>query len=157
MKRWIVALLAAVLAMSMGAVALADDDVETAAEDTAELNEVLLWRSENLAAYFAPRFAAEDAEPEDVETETEELAEQIIEYRTGDDRIGWGAMYKLMLLAEYHGEDLTEVADGLREEGGWGFGKAMKDLREDSDYESDTPKNFGQWKKQQRQNASGGD
>ena len=159
MKRWLVAAMAAVLLVSMSAVAFADDEVEGDAEDAVDLNEVQLWRAESLGSYFAERFAGEDAEPGDVDEAAEGLTETIVEFRTGDDRVGWGALYKLMLLAEYQGEDLSTVAERLRSDGGWGFGKAMKELRKDADWasESDTPKNFGQWKKQQRKNASSDD
>ena len=64
-----------------------------------------------------------------------------------------------MLLAEFHGEDLESVVTELQADGGWAFGKAFKEVRNDAEWAatSDTPKNFGQFKKQQRRAASNSD
>jgi hypothetical protein len=158
MKRWIVLMVAAAMVLSAGAIALADDHGADVG-DLGELNDKQQLRAENLASYFAPRLAEADAEPDEVEASTQELLDQVVEYRTGDDRIGWGAMYKLMLLAEYRGEDLASVVADLQADGGWGFGKAFKEVRNNDEWAatSDTPKNFGQFKKQQRNAASSGD
>ena len=153
MRRWMVAVLAAMLVLSVAAGAFADDDVDGVdADDVGELNDKQLQRAEDLASYFAPRFADEDAEVGEVESDAVDLTDQVVEFRTGDDRVGWGALYKLLLLAEYRGEDLTTVVENLRSDGGWGFGKNFKELRSDAEWaeSSDTPMNFGQWKKHER-------
>jgi hypothetical protein len=158
MKRWIVLVVAAAMVLSMGAIAFADDHGADVV-DLGELNDKQQLRAQNLASYFAPRLAEEDAEPGEVVASTQELLDQVVEYRTGDARIGWGAMYKLMLLAEYHGKEFESVVADLQADGGWGFGKAFKEVRNDDEWAatSDTPKNFGQFKKQQRKAASSSD
>ncbi len=156
MRRLFVVAMAAALVVSAAAIATADDGVTDT--ETTELNEKQQLRAERLADYFGPRLAGEDADSDVVDAETTELLDQVVEFRTGDERVGWGALYKLMLLAEYEGTDLATVAEGLRADGGgWGFGKAFKELRGDAEWaeSSDTPRNFGQWKKQQRQGGGG--
>jgi len=151
LKRMIVIGMVVAVVASMGVMALAD---EAEPGDAGELNDKQAQRALSLAEYFAPRLVADGEVVEDEEAASDALNDQITEYRTGDNKIGWGAMYKLLILAEYNGQDLAELVAELQADGdGWKFGQALKQLRRDDDWKSssDTPRNFGQFKKQQRQ------
>lgn len=143
---------------TMGA-ALADDHVEgDEVEDSAELSDAQLVKAALLADYFGDRLGPDDGEPADPEdTAAEEALEQeIIALRTGEDGItvGWGALYKLLLVAEATDSSLVDVI-AERGDGGWAFGTMLKALRdEDPDWRGDTPRNLGQFKKQQREAAA---
>ncbi|MGI9667665.1 MAG: hypothetical protein ACR2N2_11335 [Acidimicrobiia bacterium] len=151
MKRWLVLAMTMVLAFSMSAAAIAGDHVddESAEAEQGELNDKQTMRAASLAGYFAPHL-------DDVEEAF--LYEQITMLRTTEPKVGWGAMYKLLRLSEYTGQDLDVLIEELRADGGWGFGKAMKEMRTDADWKesSGTAKNFGQFKKQQREKNSDG-
>ena len=143
-KRWIAALMAAALVMAMAGTAMAADAEES---DSTELNEVQMLRASALAGYFAPAEEGEDPSDEDVEA----LTETIVSLRHGEDRsVGWGVLYKLLLLSEFSEMGLSEYVESF--DGGWGLGKLMKEARdEDPEWTGDKPKNLGQWKKQQRE------
>ena len=130
-------------AASMAGAAVADDDVtetpEAESEAPHELNDAQMFKATMIADYFA----GEDATEEDLQASVD----AILEYRTGEEKVGWGAIYKLMLLSEAG----VEVEMG---EDGWGFGQYFKQLRdEDPEWLGDAPKNLGQLKKQARQEA----
>ena len=179
MKRWVMLAMVVVLLGAMSAGALADDSEATGddagSETTKTLSDAQLFKARMIADYFAPSEGDDEAPALDVEedesTETsceptgdeavegasdaDLLCAEIVLLRTGEDTVGWGAIYKLMLLAQAWGEDeemsLDDVITRLREnsdDGGWGFGKAFKELR-DEDYEwGDTHTNLGQLNKE---------
>lgn len=144
MKRWTILAMTMILALSVTTVAFADEHDEGETETT-ELNDKQMQRAANLAEYYAPHLEDGDAEA---------LQEQIVALRTETPKVGWGVMYKLLRLSEYTGDDLDTLIEELRGEGGWGLGKAMKEMREDSEWKesSTSAKNFGQFKKEQRKN-----
>ena len=163
MRRWFVLTVVVLLVGSMSAVAFADDetpDDDTSTESVdhgAELADKQIQRAHLLAEFFAPRLpgddeAAEGAEPDDDDAAPEALYEEIVALRTGDTVVGWGALYKLMSLAEYHDQSLEELV-GDFEGDGWSFGQALKEMRDDGEWQdaSDTPRNLGQFKKEQRE------
>ncbi len=141
MKRIAVIAVAAALFATTGAVAIAADPDPDPSE-TRVLTESQLWRTTLLAGYFAGRF--------------EVSTDQITKLRTGDTvigtPIGWGAMFKLLQLAEGGNLSalLVEIADDER---GWAFGYRFKNLNENHPYWSDegAPRNLGQLKKQNRE------
>lgn len=150
MKRWTTLALSGALVLSMTALAVADEVDD--AEAPSELNDKQVQRALSLAEFFAIRGGDEDPEF-DPEAATSDLNDSIVELRTGEDTTGWGVIYKLLLLAEYHGQDLDELAAELRADGdGWKLGQWLKTMRQDEEWQdgSDTPKNFGQFKKQQK-------
>jgi hypothetical protein len=182
MKRWVMLAMVVVLLGAMSAGALADDtDVapdDAGSETTKTLSDAQLFKARMIADYFAPSDAAGDdtgegeaEEPtetscdpvESVEPVAEDavdepptagdLCVQIVALRTGEDTVGWGAIYKLMLLSQAWEIPLDEVVTTLREnsdDGGWGFGKSFKELRDD-DYDwGDTHKNLGQLNKEKK-------
>jgi hypothetical protein len=168
-------------AMSAGALADDSEATgdDAGSETTKTLSDAQLFKARMIADYFAPsddtsdgtaegeaeeptETSCEPAEPvEPVEAVAEEAVEgpptagdlcvQIVALRTGEDTVGWGAIYKLMLLAQAWEMPLDEVVTTLREnsdDGGWGFGKSFKQLRDD-DYEwGDTHTNLGQLNKE---------
>lgn len=147
-SRWMAAVLAAALLMAMGGTALADEGEGEAPKEELESSDVQVLRAWRLAEYFAP--AEEGEEPD--EGDVEALAETIALLRDGEDRsVGWGVLYKLLLIADYYESDLGTYLDGAEFDEGWGLGKILKELRQDPDWPGDNPKNFGQWKKQQKQ------
>lgn len=150
MKRWATLALSGVLVLSMTALAVADEAEE--AEAPSELNDKQVQRALSLAEFFAIRGGDEDPEF-DPEAATTDLNDIVVELRTGDDSTGWGVIYKLLLLAEYNGQDLDELVTELRSDSdGWKLGQWLKTMRQDEEWQngSDTPKNFGQFKKQQK-------
>jgi hypothetical protein len=152
MKRLMIIGFVVALVASVSAMAFADED---STDGDTELNDKQAQRALSLAEYFGPRLV-EEGDPVDDEEAAGSLNDEIVDLRTGDTAVGWGAMYKLLLLAEYNGQDLGELVEELKAEGeGWKFGQRLKEMRNDSDWKSssDTPKNFGQFKKQQRQAA----
>ncbi len=138
-RRILVIGVSALLVGSMTSIAVAEEgptDDGLSTEKT--LSDAQMRKAEMIADYFAP----EDASEEDIAASVE----AIIELRTGEPAVGWGALYKLMLLSE-----AGVSIDEMTAEDGWGFGKYFKELREeDPDWLGDTPKNLGQLKKQQR-------
>jgi hypothetical protein len=187
MRRWIVMAMAVVMLGAMSAGALADDTTEAtddgATEVTRTLSDAQLFKARMLADYFAPvdgdGEALTDEVPAEEPTETscepagDEVVEgasaadllcgEIVALRTGEDTVGWGAIYKLMLLwqaSQPSEEDLASGAErttfddfitDLREtseDGGWGFGKLFKELRDEGYDWGDTHKNLGQLNKE---------
>ena len=143
MRRLFIIGASAVLLGSMVPIALADDTPTTDEEVPAErvLSEAQMRKAQLIADYFAPDEGSEGDVTAEEDTVT---VERIIELRTGVPAVGWGALYKLLLL-EAAGIDVD------RDEGGWGFGIHFKELRDNGDWPSeDTPKNLGQLMKQQR-------
>lgn len=161
MKR--IAILAATVALfaSTAAVAFADDDAgeEEAEPETTELAdhtedpfEEQLWQVQLLARYKAG--------DDDYDTDPEAAEEEIALLRTGDDKTGWGAIFKLIQLYKLHelealneGSTPMTFADMVAEYGeeGWAFGKRFREY-DSADRESlDPPKNLGQLKKQDRE------
>lgn len=132
MRRIFVIGLTTALITATSAIALADDEAPEAehedTEEVTELSEAQMRKAELIADYFA----GDEATDEDSAAQLE----KVLDLRS---QTGWGAVYKLMLLAQA-GVDIDEI------EGGWAFGKHFKSLVEDED----APKNLGQLKKQQR-------
>jgi hypothetical protein len=164
MRRWFVLTIAVLLVGSMSAVAFADDEApedDTSTESTdrgAELADKQIQRAHLLAEFFAPRLsggdeAVEGAEPADGDTAAVALYDEIVALRTGDTVVGWGALYKLMSLAEYSGQSVDDLVAEFEGEG-WSFGQSLKEMRDDDEWQSDndTPRNLGQFKKEQREN-----
>ena len=162
MRRWLVLVLSMLLVGSVSAAAFADettDGDDHAVEFTDELNDKQMQRAHMLATYFAPRLSGGDEGPADGEPEgtvgeaaaVEALYEEFIDLRSGDDVVGWGALYKLTMLAEYRDQPLADVIAEFEADGG-AFGQALKKMREDDEwqFENDTPRNLGQFKKEQR-------
>ena len=162
MRRWLVLTVSLLLVGSMGAVAFADDEAPDGGESagsSGELADKQMQRAQMLADFFAPRLPgdvdiADGSEPDqsaDDDPAVEALAGEIVDLRAGDDVVGWGALYKLLLLAEYREQTLTDVIAGF-EGDGWAFGQSLKEMREDDEWQSenDTPRNLGQFKKEQR-------
>ena len=162
MRRWPVLAVSMLLVGSMSAMASADDTTDGddhAAEFTEELNDKQMQRAHLLSAYFAPRLSGYGEGPADEESEetvgedaaVEALYEEYIDFRSGDDVVGWGALYKLTMLAEYRDRPLADVVAEF-EADGWAFGQALKEMREDDEWqsESNTPRNLGQFKKEHR-------
>lgn len=182
MRRWLAFALTATMVVAMATVAMADDEVpefDDTVEDRGELADKQLQRARSLATYFSailpvapiPEDAPDDATGEPsvsclvenaeeagtVDDAASALCEVLVELRTGDERVGWGAMYKLLLLSQAKDVSLSELlAEFSESDEGWGFGKAFKELREgdDPDWRGDTPKNLGQFKKQERDTKS---
>jgi hypothetical protein len=173
MKR--IAVIAAAIAMfaSTAAIALADEAAESPGDEPESseervLNEAQMRKVNVLADYWLSGEEAPDDPTEGEETEfgagDETSAEPTIEdeieaLRTGEIVVGWGAMFKLMQLARLYYPDmsLTKVASMIKgEDEGWAFGRRFNKPALDADGEelkSDdaSPKNFGQLKKQYRE------
>lgn len=147
-RLFIVALATTLLGSTMG-IAFAEDEVIDG-EDTeiAVMSETQLWKARMIADYFIP----EDAE--DPDGDAEALTDEVVEARTGEPSVGWGALYKVMQLWVATGEEdetLTDFITKLEGEGGWAFGKRFKALDDDQRTkldEADLPKNLGQAQKQ---------
>lgn len=182
MRRWLALALTAMMVTAMTTVAMADDEVpefDDTVEDQGELADKQLQRARSLATYFSailpaaaiPEDAPDDATQEPsaaclvenaeeagtVDDAASALCEVLVGLRTGDERVGWGAMYKLLLLSQAKDISLTELlAEYSDTDEGWGFGKAFKELRDgdNPDWRGDTPKNLGQFKKQERNEKS---
>ena len=149
---------------SMGA-AIADDDVDGGEDSAIELNATQTLKAQLLAEYFSERLGGGTGDgttetgASAVESDTtpaDALFEEIVMLRTGDEVVGWGALYKLLLIAEANDTTLADVVSEYGEDG-WGFGKIFRELRENAedgtDWRGDTPRNLGQFKKQQREAA----
>jgi hypothetical protein len=161
MKR--IAILAATVALfaSTAAVAFADDDAgeEEAEPETTELAdhtedpfEEQLWQVQLLARYKA----GDDAD----EGETAAAEEEIALLRTGEDKTGWGAIFKLIQLHKLYelnypedGSTPMTLAEMVAEYGdeGWAFGKRFREYDSEDRESLDPPKNLGQLKKQDRE------
>ena len=162
MRRWLVLTMSLLLVGSMSAVAFADDeapDGDESGETSGELADKQMQRAQSLAEFFAPRLSdgvgvVDGGEPEEAADEdpaVDALTEVIVDFRTGEEIVGWGALYKLLLLAEYRDQTLTDTVADF-EGDGWAFGQYLKEMREDDEWksETDTPRNLGQFKKEQR-------
>jgi hypothetical protein len=171
MKR--IAVIAAAIAMfaSTAAIALADEAAESPGDEPESseervLNEAQMRKVNVLADYWLSGEEAPDDPTEGEETEfgagDETSAEPTIEdeieaLRTGEIVVGWGAMFKLMQLAKLYepAMSFTEVAEIIRQaDEGWAFGRRFKELesgREELESDDGSPKNFGQLKKQYRE------
>jgi hypothetical protein len=154
MKRIALVAVAAALFASTAAIAFADDtETETDIDETSEtreLNETQQWKAKMIAGYMDD-VLAEWLEPEPLPSSLD----QVTELRTGDTVVGWGAMFKLIQLAELGGQSLTDLlAEIDADDEGWAFGRRFKELKElkDNGAESDddAPKNLGQLKKQDK-------
>jgi len=147
MKRIFAVVLTTVLLGSVAGAALADDEAAESedTETTTELSDAQLWKAKMIAGYFV-----EDNEDEAVvEADVEALTEVIIDVRTGEPAVGWGALYKLMLLSKANEMSLTDYLATMDGDDGWGFGKRFKTLNDDQKaLLADTPKNLGQANKQ---------
>ena len=161
MKRWFALTVALLLAVSMNAVAFADDDPDASpsTEDAGELADKQMQRAHMLADHFAPRLNS-GGDPGETgaalgdDVAADELFGEIVELRTGDNVVGWGALYKLMMISEYKETNLENLITSLEAYGtGWSFGQYLKELREDDEWQdaTDTPRNLGQFKKEQRE------
>lgn len=158
MKRIALVAVAAALFASSAAIAFADDaETETDAEETSEtreLNETQMWKAIMIAGYM-DEFLGESLEPETPSLEEPEPSslDQVIELRTGDTVVGWGAMFKLIQLAELGQQSLAELlAEIDGDDEGWAFGRRFKELKDDgAESDDNAPKNLGQLKKQQKE------
>ncbi|MFO7700033.1 MAG: hypothetical protein R6W79_05460 [Acidimicrobiia bacterium] len=147
MRRILIVALAATLLGSTVGTALADDEVtEGDGTESAVLSEAQMWKARMIADYFIPEPADDGA--------AEALTDEIVEARTGEPGVGWGALYKVMQLWVATGgedESLTDFIGMLEDDGGWAFGKRFKALDDDQRTkleEADLPKNLGQAQKQ---------
>lgn len=147
MKRIAVIAVAAALFATTGAVAIAaETETDAGTSHTRVLTEAQLWQRDLLAGLFVGRFV------HDVPA-----AAAITDLRTGDTTgtpIGWGAIFKLLQLAEAAEGNLSGLLEDVAgDQRGWAFGKRFKDLGWDpsiSSGDDDPPKNFGQLMKQDR-------
>jgi hypothetical protein len=170
MKR--IAVIAAAIAMfaSTAAIALADEAAESPGDEPESseervLNETQMWKVNILADYWLSGEEAVDVASDGEEAESalsieEKIRAEIEALRTGEIVVGWGAMFKLMQLAKLYepAMSFTEVAEMIRDsDEGWAFGRRFKKLAEEREDEAelesddDSPKNFGQLKKQYRE------
>jgi hypothetical protein len=167
MKR--IAVIAAAIAMfaSTAAIALADEATESPGDEPESseervLNETQMWKVNILADYWLSGEEAVDVASDGEEAESalsieEEIRAEIEALRTGEIVVGWGAMFKLMQLAKLYepAMSFTEVAEIIRQaDEGWAFGRRFKELesgREELESDDGSPKNFGQLKKQYRE------
>ena len=147
MRRLFIVALATTLLGSTIGTAFADDEVtEGDGTESAVLSEAQMWKARMIADYFIPEPVAEGA--------AEALTDEIVEARTGEPAVGWGALYKVMQLWVATGtedETLTDFIGMLEDDGGWAFGKRFKALDDDQRTkleEADLPKNLGQAQKQ---------
>jgi hypothetical protein len=164
MKRIALVAVAAALFASTAAIAFADDtenenDIDETSE-TRELNETQMWKAEMIADYMDEVLAEwldpEPLEPAPLEPPPPTSLEQVIELRTGDTVVGWGAMFKLIQLADLGEQTLAELlADIDGDDEGWAFGKRFKELKDNgAESDEDAPKNLGQLKKQDKANKT---
>ncbi len=145
MKRLALVAVAAALFASTAAIAVADDtDVDTETSETRELSEAQLLKAKLLADYSIDGDADQEA------------VDEIVDLRTGDTVIGWGAMFKLLQLAKATEMSLSELlatidGDGDGDDDGWAFGRRFRELGLNPGKPlEDAPKNLGQLKKQNR-------
>ncbi|HSJ70138.1 MAG TPA: hypothetical protein VLA29_00640 [Acidimicrobiia bacterium] len=153
MRRLFIVALAATLVGSAVGTALAEDEgTEGDGTESTVLSEAQMWKARMIADYFIPEPTDEDAS--EAETGDDPLVDEIVEARTGEPAIGWGALYKVMQLwVATGGEDqtLTDFIGMLEEDGGWAFGQRFKALDDDQRTkleEADLPRNLGQAQKQ---------
>jgi hypothetical protein len=150
MKRIALVAVAAALFASTAAIAFADDtETETDIDETSEtreLNETQQWKAEMTAGYM------EDVLADWLEPEPNFSLDQVTELRTGDTVVGWGAMFKLIQLAELGEQSLTDLlAEIDADDEGWAFGRRFKELKDNgAESDDDAPKNLGQLKKQDK-------
>lgn len=160
MKRIALVAVAAALFASTAAIAFADDaETETDMDETSEtreLNETQMWKANMIADYMddllAERLEGEPPESVPLEPAPPSSLDQVIELRTGDTVVGWGAMFKLIQLAELGDQSLAELlAEIDGDDDGWAFGKRFKELEDKgAELDADAPKNLGQLKKQDK-------
>jgi hypothetical protein len=142
--------LAAALFTSTAAVAFADDaETETEPEEsseTRELNDTQLWKAMMIADYM------DEVLVDWLEPEPPSSLDQVTELRTGDTVVGWGAMFKLIQLAELGEQSLADLlAEIDSDDDGWAFGRRFKELKDNgAEFDDDAPKNLGQLKKQDK-------
>ena len=152
MKRITIIAVAAALLASTAAIAFSDDadtGADIASSETRALNEAQARKALLLANYFADYLAGGPEAGDTVEPDA--AVDEITTLRTGDTVIGWGAMFKLLQLAEADNVLLSELLTDIEgDEGGWAFGRRFKELELDKK-DKDTPKNLGQLKKQDRE------
>jgi hypothetical protein len=150
MKRIALVAVAVALFASTAAIAFADDtETETDIDETSEtreLNETQQWKAEMIAGYM------EDVLADWLEPEPNFSLDQVTELRTGDTVVGWGAMFKLIQLAELGEQSLTDLlAEIDSDDEGWAFGRRFKELKDNgAESDDDAPKNLGQLKKQDK-------
>jgi hypothetical protein len=151
MKRIALVAVAAALFASTAAIAFADDtETETDIDETSEtreLNETQQRKAEMIAGYMED-VLADWLEPEPLPSSLD----QVTELRTGDTVVGWGAMFKLIQLAELGEQSLTDLlAEIDSDDEGWAFGRRFKELKDNgAESDDDAPKNLGQLKKQDK-------
>ena len=150
MKRIAIIAIVAALFASTAAIAFADDaEVEAAEGETEELNDTQYAKAEMFAKYFADSLVGEGELGD--EPDEEAALDEIIALRTGEPAVGWGAMFKLLQLAEANGVSLHAMLEEIGDEG-WAFGKRFKELGDDAaEPREDAAKNYGQLKKQNRE------
>jgi len=112
-----------------------------------------MWKAKMIADYMddllAQRLEGEPLEP--LEPEAPTSLDQVIELPTGDTVVGWGAMFKLIQLAELGDQSLSELLAEIDGDDGWAFGKRFKELKDEGyELDDDAPKNLGQLKKQEK-------
>ena len=155
MKRIALVAVAAALFASTAAIAFADDaETETDMDETSEtreLNETQMWKANMIADYMdellAERLATVLLEPDPLAPTSLDL---VIELRTGDTVVGWGAMFKLIQLAELGDQTLAELLADIDGDG-WALGRRFKEFKDDGvELDDDAPKNLGQLKKQDK-------
>ncbi|MFV1972033.1 MAG: hypothetical protein ACC683_13670, partial [Acidimicrobiia bacterium] len=127
--------IAAALFASSAVIALADDtDFDTETSETRELSEAQLLKAKLLADYSVDGDADQEA------------VDEIVDLRTGDTVIGWGAMFKLLQLEKATDMTLAQLVEVKQTSGfGWMFREYEVDKKD-----GNTPKNLGQLKKQNR-------
>lgn len=153
MRRMFIIGMATVVLAVPSALALADDDVDEAGptdeNEVVELSDAQMRKAMLIADYFTPDEGETEDEVDtgdDDEDVVDPVLETVLELRS---QTGWGAVYKLMLLAQA-GVDIEEL------DGEWGFGRHFKNLTPDQSAAiADAPKNLGQLKKQEREAAKG--
>jgi len=143
MKRITIIAIAAALFASTAVIALADDtDFDTETSETRELSEAQLLKAKLLADYSVDGDADQEA------------VDEIVDLRTGDTVIGWGAMFKLLQLEKATEMSLSELLatiDGDGDGDGWAFGRRFRELGLNPGKPlEDAPKNLGHLKKQNR-------
>ena len=153
MKRMTILVAIVALFTSMATIAVADDHVETdAAAEVSEpedFNEAEVQKLDVLAGFLRADFYVGE---ETMEDNQEAAVDQIIGLRTGDYATGWGAIFKLLQLAKASETSLDKLLEEIAEDGGgWAFGRRFRDIADPAEPADDAPKNFGQLKKQERE------
>ncbi|MCL1601088.1 MAG: hypothetical protein M3112_06085 [Actinomycetia bacterium] len=153
MKRLTILIATVALFASMATIAFADDHVETDAEaevsEPEDFNEAEVQKLDALAGFLRADFYVGEKLMEDNQ---EAAVDQIIGLRTGEYATGWGAIFKLLQLAKASERSLDELMKEIAEDGGgWAFGRRFKDIPDPAEPADDAPRNFGQLKKQERE------